>query len=52
MAALEKNRRKNKFLNKVEDKLREEFKGDIRKLTITQEIILIKLVFRFVVTYH
>jgi len=46
LAAIEKKRGKRKFLDKVEKELREEYEGDLRRLTITQGIILIKLVDR------
>ena len=46
LKAIEKERDKRKFLDKVEDELRAEYEGDLKKLTITQGIILIKLVDR------
>ena len=46
LKAIEKDRERRKFLDKVEDELREEYEGDLKKVTITQGIILIKLVDR------
>lgn len=46
LRALKTNREKRKFLDKVEDELRDEYEGDLKGLTITQGIILIKLVDR------
>ena len=46
LKAIEKDRDRRKFLDKVEDELRDEYEGDLKKLTITQGIILIKLVDR------
>lgn len=44
--ALPSEREKRKFLDKVEIELRKEYEGDLRDLTITQGVILIKLVDR------
>ena len=46
LKALEKNKDRRKFLDKVEIELREEYEGDLKRLTITQGVILIKLVDR------
>ena len=46
LSEIEKARNKRKFLDKVEKELREEYEGDLKKLTITQGVILIKLVDR------
>ena len=46
LSAIEKERDRRKFLDRVEDELRDEYEGDLKKLTITQGIILIKLVDR------
>ena len=46
LKAIEKEKDKRKFLDKVEVELRDEYEGDLKKLTITQGIILIKLVDR------
>lgn len=46
LAELETDHEKHKFMKKVEDELREEYEGDLKNLTITQGIILIKLVDR------
>ena len=46
LKAIEKERDRRKFLDKVEDELRAEYEGDLKSLTITQGIILIKLVDR------
>jgi hypothetical protein len=46
LKAIKKEKDKRKFLDKVEDELRNEYEGDLKNLTITQGIILIKLVDR------
>jgi len=46
LKAIEGKKQQRKFLDRVEDELREEYEGDLKKLTITQGIILIKLVDR------
>ena len=46
LSEIEKKRNRRKFLDKVEKELRQEYEGDLKKLTITQGIILIKLVDR------
>ena len=46
LKAIKSKREKKKFLDRVEDELRAEYEGDLRELTITQGIILIKLVDR------
>ncbi len=46
LKAIEGKKERKKFLDKVEVELREEYEGDLKKLTITQGIILIKLVDR------
>lgn len=46
LKAIESPRKRRKFLDIVEDELRDEYEGDLKNLTITQGIILIKLVDR------
>ena len=46
LKAIESKKERKKFLDKVEDELRAEYEGDLKELTITQGIILIKLVDR------
>ena len=46
LSVIEKARNRRKFLDKVEKELRQEYGEDIKNLTITQGVILIKLVDR------
>lgn len=46
LAAIESKGERRRFLNKVENELRNEYEGDLKSLTITQGVILIKLVDR------
>lgn len=43
---IESNGKRRKFLDNVEEELKAEYEGDLRSLTITQGIILIKLIDR------
>lgn len=46
LEAIEDQRKRKKFLKKVEKELKEEYEGDLRKMTMTQGRILIKLIDR------
>ena len=46
LTSMRNERQKRQFINETEEQLREKFEEDLKKLTITQGRILIKLVYR------
>jgi hypothetical protein len=46
LATLETEKQKRAYMNQVEDEIKIEFEGELKKLTISQGIILIKLIDR------